>query len=122
MLRRAIFVFLFLQASGVAADGPVRRGGPLLDEKFDYVVVGGGTAGSVVASRLAEQSFHVALVEAGGLYELQSLAEVPVADILPVGSDPETQSPVDWGFVTKDQPGANNRAIHFARGKCLGGS
>lgn len=92
------------------------------DKEFDYVVVGGGTAGNVVATRLAQQSFSVALVEAGGVYELSSLQAVPAADVLSVGSDPGTVSPVDWGFVVENQPGANNRAMHYARGKCLGGS
>ncbi|KAJ5591643.1 uncharacterized protein N7459_002012 [Penicillium hispanicum] len=122
MLFRATLALLALRASGIAAEGLTRRAGPLADAEFDYVVVGGGTGGSVVATRLAQKSFNVALVEAGGQYELESLAEVPAADVLPAGSDPSTQSAVDWGFVTKGQPGANGRAIHYARGKCLGGS
>ena len=89
---------------------------------FDYVVVGGGTAGATIATRLAEQSFSVALVEAGTYYEIGSLASIPIADIFPAGSDPKTKSLIDWGFVAKGQPGANHRDIHFARGKCLGGS
>lgn len=86
------------------------------------MVVGGGTAGNVVATRLAQQSFSVALVEAGGVYELTSLQAVPAADVLVAGSDPDNFSPVDWGFVVENQPGTNNRPIHLARGKCLGGS
>ncbi|CRG83312.1 choline dehydrogenase and related flavoproteins [Talaromyces islandicus] len=89
---------------------------------YDYVVIGGGTAGATIAMRLAEQSFSVALVEAGSHYESQSLAALPIADVLPTGSDPTTSASIDWGFVTKGQPGANKRDIHFARGKCLGGS
>lgn len=92
------------------------------NDEFDYVVVGGGTAGNVIATRLAQQSFSVALVEAGDLYELESFQAIPGADILPVGSDPDSKSSVDWGFVTENQPGANGRPIHYARGKCLGGS
>ncbi|KAH8706015.1 GMC oxidoreductase [Talaromyces proteolyticus] len=89
---------------------------------YDYVVVGGGTAGAAIATRLAQQSFSVALIEAGVQYEFESLAALPIADVFPAGSDPTTNSDIDWGFVTKEQPGANNRDIHFARGKCLGGS
>ncbi|KAJ5150889.1 uncharacterized protein N7482_010141 [Penicillium canariense] len=115
MLRQVAAVCLALHASAAHSFA-------IGDETFDYVVVGGGTGGSVVATRLAQHSFKVALVEAGGLYELESLAAVPAADVIPVGSDPNTQSAIDWGFVTKGQPGANGRAIHYARGKCLGGS
>ncbi|KAJ5155258.1 hypothetical protein N7492_008061 [Penicillium capsulatum] len=122
MLFRTTLAFLALQASGVGAEPLQQWGGPLTDAAFDYVVVGGGTGGSVIATRLAQQSFKVALVEAGGNYESQSLAAIPAADVLPCGSDPKTQSAVDWGFVTEGQPGANGRAIHYARGKCLGGS
>lgn len=92
------------------------------DHEFDYVVVGGGTAGNVMATRLAQASFSVAVVEAGGAYELTSVQAVPGADVVSVGSDPETKTAVDWGFVVENQPGANNREIHYARGKCLGGS
>jgi choline dehydrogenase len=122
MLLQAILVSLALQASSVTADNFERRAAPLTGHTFDYVVVGGGTGGSALATRLAQNDFKVALIEAGGYYELESLAEVPAADVLPVGSDPNTKSPEDWGFVTRNQPGANGRAIHYARGKCLGGS
>ncbi|KAJ5590044.1 hypothetical protein N7450_004016 [Penicillium hetheringtonii] len=122
MLFRTFVLSLALQASSVKADELGRRLAPLADETFDYVVVGGGTGGNVVATRLAQKSFKVALVEAGGYYEAESLAAFPAADVLPVGSDPGTSSAVDWGFVAENQPGANGRSIHYARGKCLGGS
>lgn len=92
------------------------------NESFDYIVVGGGTSGVTIASRLA-QSNHVALIEAGAHYEITwPFAAIPGADVLPVGSDPESNFPADWKFVTSPQAGANGREIHFARGKCLGGS
>lgn len=94
-----------------------------LCQTFDYVVVGGGTSGLPLAVRLAEHH-TVALVEAGGRYEVEyPLAKTPAADVLPVGSDPDIKNiPVDWGFITTPQVGANGRRVHFARGKCLGGS
>ncbi|KAJ5405970.1 hypothetical protein N7465_007254 [Penicillium sp. CMV-2018d] len=122
MLLQITLVLLTLQVSRVTSALSERRDIPLLDEAFDYVVVGGGTAGSVIATRLAQNDFKVALIEAGGHYELESVAEFPASDALSVGSDPTFRAPEDWGFVTRDQPGANRRAIHFARGKCLGGS
>ncbi|CAG8039338.1 unnamed protein product [Penicillium nalgiovense] len=122
MLFQTTLVLLILQASTVTSVPAERRAIPIADRTFDYVVVGGGTAGSVIATRLAQNDFDVALIEAGGYYELGSVAEFPAAAALTMGSDPGFSSPVDWGFVTRDQPGANGRAIHFTRGKCLGGS
>ena len=90
--------------------------------QYDYVVVGGGTAGPAVAARLAQGGFQVALVEAGEMYQTESLAEFPATDVLPVGSDPTPINPIDWGFIANNVPGANGRNIHYARGKCLGGS
>lgn len=122
MLFQTSLALLALQVTSVVSAPSERRDIPLADQTFDYVVVGGGTAGSVIATRLAQNNFKVALVEAGGHYELESVAELPASDALSMGSDPTFRSPEDWGFVTRDQPGANRRAIHFARGKCLGGS
>ncbi|CAG7928235.1 unnamed protein product [Penicillium olsonii] len=122
MLFQTILVYLAFQASSVSAVAFERRHAPLTGHTFDYVVVGGGTGGSALATRLAQSNHKVALIEAGGYYELESLAEVPAADVLPAGSDPKTKAPEDWGFVANNVPGANGRDIHYARGKCLGGS
>ncbi|PYI25495.1 GMC oxidoreductase [Aspergillus indologenus CBS 114.80] len=124
MIGRVFLASLALQwlVSGTAASPTGHQERGLFDTEFDYVVVGGGTGGNVIATRLAQQKFKVALVEAGGLYELESVAAVPAADVLPVGSDPKTVAFHDWGFVAENQPGANGRSIHYARGKCLGGS
>ncbi|KAL4760995.1 uncharacterized protein BDW70DRAFT_168304 [Aspergillus foveolatus] len=93
-----------------------------LCKTYDYIVVGGGTSGIPLAVRLA-QSHSVAIIEAGTYYEISyPFAKTPGADILPVGSDPDTSCKADWGFVTTPQKGANGRRVHFARGKCLGGS
>ena len=75
---------------------------------FDYVVVGGGTAGLVMAARLSENSMiSVAVVEAGGFYEQDpttSLLQIPLYDTLWTGKDPKDTNPaVDWGFVTTPQ-------------------
>lgn len=75
---------------------------------FDYVVVGGGTAGLVMAARLSENpSISIAVVEAGGFYEQDpttSLLQIPLYDTLWTGKDPKDTNPaVDWGFVTTPQ-------------------
>ncbi|KAJ5547373.1 Dehydrogenase patE [Penicillium frequentans] len=94
-----------------------------LDATFDYVVVGGGTAGITVAARLVEHGFRVAVVEAGGYYEIKHpISRVPGAAILGIGADPKMSSSVDWGFVVHGGAGVGYRDIHYPRGKCMGGS
>lgn len=96
---------------------------PPWDATYDYVVIGGGTAGVTVASRLAQEGFHVALVEAGGYYEwLHPLSKIPGAATIGIGADISTASSVDWRIVAEKVPGANYRNIHYPRGKCMGGS
>ncbi|KAH5394078.1 hypothetical protein HBI47_243200 [Parastagonospora nodorum] len=94
------------------------------DATFDYVVIGGGTAGMVIATTLARASYSVALVEAGGVYEddIGDLGTTPAFAIYGAGASPDDVLPaVDWGFVTTPQAGLNNRRLHYARGKTLGG-
>ncbi|OGM42312.1 glucose-methanol-choline (gmc) oxidoreductase [Aspergillus bombycis] len=129
MLRQVVLLLIALHwcliptlAAPAFSDQPAVSDTLVRDGRFDYVVVGGGTAGIVVATRLAQKSYTVALIEAGGFYEYQSLNAIPLADFIPVGSDPQNKFTIDWGFVTRNQPGVNNRSIHYARGKCLGGS
>ncbi|PWY89102.1 GMC oxidoreductase [Aspergillus heteromorphus CBS 117.55] len=94
-----------------------------VNASFDYIVVGAGTAGLTLAARLAEQKFTVAMIEAGDFYEhTYPLASIPGAAIVGIGADVNTVTPVDWRFVAHAVPGANYRNIHYARGKCLGGS
>lgn len=93
---------------------------------YDYVIVGGGTAGLTLAARLTEDhTTTVAVIEAGTYYQISNplLSAVPAGDVFWTGSSPLDFNPgVDWGFVTTPQIGANNRQLHYARGKCLGGS
>lgn len=95
------------------------------DATFDYVIVGGGTAGLAVAMRLAEDpSYTVAVVEAGGFYQIENgnQSVVPAYNFEFASiDDPNAAPTVDWGFVTTPQAGANNRTLHYARGKTLGG-
>ncbi|CAE7034143.1 hypothetical protein CFE70_004951 [Pyrenophora teres f. teres 0-1] len=94
-------------------------------QSYDYVVVGGGTGGNTIAYRLAEAGFTVAVVEAGGSYELGKpiVGPAPLGDIIGVGSNPADSIPtVDYGLRTVPQAGAGGREMHYAQGKCLGGS
>jgi len=91
------------------------------------LVVGGGTAGLAIASRLAEFA-SVAVIEAGGLYEQDNgnQSVVPYYGlVMPVLAQTEVyprQPLVDWDLVSATQVEAGNRKIHYAQGKTLGGS
>ncbi|MEE1938256.1 GMC family oxidoreductase N-terminal domain-containing protein [Streptomyces sp. TRM 70361] len=81
----------------------------------DFVVVGAGTAGSVVVRRLLDAGHRVAVVEAGPSDTNEEIAD-PFRGAALIGSE------VDWSFSTEPQPCANNRVMSQARGKSLGGS
>ena len=93
---------------------------------YDYIIVGGGTAGNAIAACLAEDpSVSVAVIEAGGFYEVENgnRSIVPAYSTDSSGSLPNTTQPlIDWGFVTTPQAGASNRSLHYAYGKTLGGA
>jgi len=86
-------------------------------EEFDYVVVGGGSAGCVIASRLSEDpDTTVCLLEAGGPDKSVFIhAPAGVVTMLPVPFN-------NWAFKTVPQPGLNGRQGYQPRGKTLGGS
>ena len=84
-------------------------------ETFDYVVIGAGSAGSVVARRLVDAGASVALVEAGGP------ATNPAIDD-PGRSHELWFSPEDWAFRTVPQAACGGRELHWPRGKVVGGS
>src|SRR4051794_9628076 len=84
--------------------------------EFDYVVVGAGTAGCVLANRLsADPGNRVLLLEAGGS-DRYVWIHVPVG-YLYTQNNPRT----DWCFRTDPQPGLGGRALNYPRGKVLGG-
>ncbi|KAL8647900.1 MAG: hypothetical protein Q9210_005287 [Variospora velana] len=119
-------LLLCLVAAAFPQRDPASRVEARLDATYDYVIVGGGTAGLTIASRLAENpALTVAVVEAGGFYEADNgnLSVVPGYCTTYSGTDPKLTNPnVDWGFVTTPQPGAGGRSLHYARGRTLGGS
>ena len=82
-------------------------GAPDQNAIYDYIVVGGGTAGLTVAARLAEEpSISVAVIEAGGFYETDdgNISVIPAYDVWYAGASPlDTNPAVDWGFVTVPQ-------------------
>ncbi|KAK0471533.1 hypothetical protein IW261DRAFT_1571830 [Armillaria novae-zelandiae] len=85
---------------------------------FDYIIVGGGTAGNVLANRLTEQqSTSVLVLEAG-----QSTADVLVSQVPFFCTSATPKTLVDWNFTTTPQSGFNGRSIPYGRGFGLGGS
>lgn len=89
-------------------------GVPGINASFDYVIVGGGTSGLTVATRLAEASFSVAVIEAGGFYEVDNgnLSVVPGYCTFYAGTDiNNTQPLVDWSFVTQPQAVCSGTSI-----------
>ena len=84
---------------------------------FDYIIVGAGSAGCVLANRLsANPRTSVLLVEAGGSDRHPYIAAP--AGFLKTFADPR----FNWCFTTEPGAAIGNRAIHFPRGKVLGGS
>src|SRR5713226_10785383 len=88
-----------------------------MTDSFDFVVVGGGSGGCAVASRLSEDpKTSVALLEAGGKDD-NWVVTSPGAMILMIGGKVN-----NWAFDTVPQPGLNGRKGYQPRGKALGGS
>lgn len=88
-------------------------------KRYDYVIVGGGSAGSVLANRLsADSSTTVCLLEAGRAdFAFDPLVHMPAALMFPSGN------PLyDWAYETEPEPFMGGRRVKHARGKVLGGS
>lgn len=111
-LRKLSFAFL---ASCALVRGYSR--GAIKNQTFDYVIVGAGTAGIPVGTRLAAAGYSVAIVEAGGFYEDTEpiLSTTPAFVFQPNDAN-------DWAFQTEPQAGLNGRRLPYPRGKCVGGT
>jgi len=89
----------------------------ILDGDYDYIVVGAGSAGCVVANRLsADPTKRVLLLEAGGQDDWIWF-HIPVGYLFLIGN-PRS----DWMFETEAEAGLNRRKLNYPRGKALGGS
>jgi choline dehydrogenase len=87
------------------------------DKIFDYIIVGAGSAGCVLANRLSESGRHtVLLIEAGGS-DRNILIQMPTALSYPMAS-----KTYNWGYNSEPEPAVNNRQITSPRGKGLGGT
>jgi choline dehydrogenase len=88
-----------------------------IEGEFDYIIVGAGSAGCVLANRLsADPSKRVLLLEAGGR-DNWIWFHIPVGYLFAIGNPR-----ADWMFKTEPEPGLNGRSLNYPRGKVLGGS
>ena len=86
-------------------------------EQFDFVIVGSGSAGGVIAARLSEDaSLKILLLEAGP-------ADRHLLQVMPLGFlKVATSTSVTWQYVTEEEPGLGGRRLVLPRGRVLGGS
>lgn len=83
---------------------------------YDYIIVGAGSAGCVLANRLTEDPrTSVLLLEAGGPDKKQEIH-------IPAAFSKLFKTPVDWEYYTEEEPQMANRKMYWPRGKVLGGS
>ncbi|KAF8218264.1 pyranose dehydrogenase [Mycena galopus ATCC 62051] len=117
LFGQVTFLFSWFVACGAAVYETVDELPPGLS--YDFVIVGGGTAGNVVANRLTENpGFSVLVLEAGG-------SNIGVLDSIVPGLDGGLFDPTlgyTWNFTTVPQIAAVNRAESYPRGRLLGGT
>lgn len=90
-----------------------------MDKKYTFIIVGGGSAGCVLANRLSEnQNNEVLVLEAGGEdHWWDPFIHMPAALTIPIGN-----KYYDWKYESEPEPFMNGRRVYHARGKVLGGS
>jgi choline dehydrogenase len=90
---------------------------PVTEDFFDYVIVGAGSAGCVLADRLTEDGKQSVVVLEYGGSDRSIIVQMPSALSIPMG-----MSRYDWRYYTEPEPGLGGRRLHTPRGKVLGGS
>jgi len=84
--------------------------------EFDYIVVGAGSSGCVVANRLsADPSVRVLLIEAGGSDRKMNVR-------IPVAFGKQFRTDLDWNYMSEPEPSLIGRSMYLPRGRSLGGS
>ena len=94
---------------------------PHRSDTYDYIVVGSGSAGGIIASRLAEDpAVRVLLLEAGGSDRTAFVRKPGMISL--VQQVKQLKKKYDWGFTTVPQAHMNGRRLPYTRGKVIGGS
>ena len=88
-----------------------------MEKSYRYIVVGGGSAGCLLANRLSEGGDRVLLLEAGGRGRGNLWVKIPIGYLFTMGN-PKT----DWCFVLRENPHLAGRRLNYPRGRVLGGS
>jgi choline dehydrogenase len=88
-----------------------------VEEVFDFVIVGAGSAGCVLADRLSEDGKHSVMVLEFGGSDRSIYIQMPAALSIPMN-----MPKYDWRYQTEPEPHLGGRRLHTPRGKVLGGS
>lgn len=88
-----------------------------MTREFDYIIVGGGSAGCVLANRLSQDTDVSVLLLEGGGHGRSIFVDMPSAFAIPMASQE-----FNWGYYSEPEPGLDGRSMDAARGRGLGGS
>ncbi|MEZ4288346.1 MAG: GMC family oxidoreductase N-terminal domain-containing protein [Polyangiales bacterium] len=91
-----------------------------MQQEYDYIVVGAGSSGAVIAARLSENpNVRVALIEAGGPDKSTFVRKPGMIGL--IHQIPQLKARFDWGYYTTPQTHMNDRKVPYTRGRVLGG-